>query len=277
MVEGAKNADLGALCAAAVTIAYFHTLYSPDHYVPFVAMSRVGGWSLRKTITVTLLCGIGHVASSVVLGFIGIAFGIVVLQLETLESLRGDLAGWLLLAFGLTYFTWGVVRAIRNQPHTHLHLHLDGTVHAHQHVHSDSHLHLHAPVPAEATVGQSVADATNPYATSIAAAVQTDANTAPPVRRKASLTPWVLLTIFVFGPCEPLIPLLMYPAAKANTAGVVLVTALFGLTTLATMTGMVVLMCVGANSMRFERLHRYSHALAGLVVMSCGVAIKLGL
>ena len=271
------NADVGALCAAAVTIAFFHTLYGPDHYVPFVAMSRVGGWSLRKTITVTLLCGIGHVASSVVLGFIGIAFGIVVLQLETLESLRGDLAGWLLLAFGLTYFTWGVVRAIRNQPHTHLHLHLDGTVHAHQHVHSDSHLHLHAPVPAEATVGQSVADATNPYATSIAAAVQTDANTAPPVRRKASLTPWVLLTIFVFGPCEPLIPLLMYPAAKANTAGVVLVTALFGLTTLATMTGMVVLMCVGANSMRFERLHRYSHALAGLVVMSCGVAIKLGL
>ncbi len=276
------NADLGALCAAAVTIAFFHTLYGPDHYVPFVAMSKVGGWSLRKTITVTLLCGVGHVASSVVLGFIGIAFGIVVLQLETLEGLRGDLAGWLLLAFGLTYFTWGVVRAIRNQPHTHLHLHLDGTVHAHQHVHSDSHLHLHAPVMAETaaltdSAGPTIAGTAKPFAAGVAATVPGGAAAAPPVRRKASLTPWVLLTIFVFGPCEPLIPLLMYPAAKANTAGVVLVTALFGLTTLATMTGMVVLMCVGANSMRFERLHRYSHALAGLVVMSCGVAIKLGL
>jgi sulfite exporter TauE/SafE len=255
------NADLGALCIAAVSIAFFHTLYGPDHYLPFVAMSRVGDWSLRKTVTVTLLCGVGHVASSVVLGFIGIAFGVVVLQLETLESLRGDLAGWLLLAFGLTYFTWGVVRAIRNQPHTHLHLHLDGTVHVHEHVHSESHLHLHSTAPVEEVAAQPVGGA--------AAAIA-----AP---RKTSLTPWVLLTIFVFGPCEPLIPLLMYPAAKANTLGVVCVTALFGLTTLATMTGMVVLMCAGAGAMRFERLHRYSHALAGLVVMSCGAAIKLGL
>lgn len=269
------NADLGALCIAAVSIAFFHTLYGPDHYLPFVAMSRVGGWSLRKTVTVTLLCGVGHVASSVVLGFIGIAFGVVVLQLETLESLRGDLAGWLLLAFGLTYFTWGLVRAIRNQPHTHLHVHLDGTVHAHEHVHADSHLHLHAATPVEGAADQTVdgAAAANPYTAPTPAAAA--ASTAAP--RKASLTPWVLLTIFIFGPCEPLIPLLMYPAAKANTLGVVFVTVLFGLTTLATMTGMVVLMCAGAGAMRFERFHRYSHALAGLVVMSCGVAIKLGL
>lgn len=250
------TADLGALSAAAVTIGFFHTLYGPDHYLPFVAMSRVGGWSLRKTLWVTLLCGVGHVASSVVLGLIGIAFGIVVLQLETLESLRGDLAGWLLVAFGLTYFSWGVVQAVRNRPHTHLHVHFDGTVHAHQHVHQDAHLHLHE---------------------SAAASVPQNAQPAALPRRKASLTPWVLLTIFVFGPCEPLIPLLMYPAAKANTLGVVLVTLLFGLTTLATMTGMVVLMCAGAGAVRFERFHRYSHALAGLTVTSCGVAIKLGL
>lgn len=250
------TADLGALSAAAVTIGFFHTLYGPDHYLPFVAMSRVGGWSLRKTLWVTFLCGVGHVASSVVLGLIGIAFGIVVLQLETLESLRGDLAGWLLVAFGLTYFSWGVVQAIRNRPHTHLHVHFDGTVHAHQHVHQDAHLHAH----------ESAADTAPQNAQSAA--------TAP---RKASLTPWVLLTIFVFGPCEPLIPLLMYPAAKANTLGVVLVTLLFGLTTLATMTGMVMVMCAGAGAVRFERFHRYSHALAGLTVTSCGVAIKLGL
>lgn len=250
------TADLGALSAAAVTIAFFHTLYGPDHYLPFVAMSRVGGWSLRKTLWVTLLCGVGHVASSVVLGFIGIAFGIVVLQLETLESLRGDLAGWLLVAFGLTYFSWGVVQAIRNRPHAHLHVHFDGTVHAHQHVHQDAHLHVH----------ESTADS---------ALQKVDSAAAP--ARKASLTPWVLLTIFVFGPCEPLIPLLMYPAAKANALGVISVTLLFGLTTLATMTGMVVLMCAGAGAVRFERFHRYSHALAGLTVASCGVAIKLGL
>jgi len=265
------TADLGALCAAAVTIGFFHTLYGPDHYLPFVAMSRVGGWSLRKTIWVTLACGVGHVASSVVLGFIGIAFGIVVLQLETLEGLRGDVAGWLLVAFGLTYLSWGLVQAVRNRPHTHLHVHFDGTVHTHQHVHQETHLHVHAPVAAEsATV--------NPYEAPAAPVepIAPEARAAD-LPGKRSLTPWVLLTIFVFGPCEPLIPLLMYPAAKANALGVVCVTLLFGLTTLATMTGMVVLMCAGAGAVRFERFHRYSHALAGLVVTSCGVAIKLGL
>lgn len=252
------TADLGALCAAAVTIGFFHTLYGPDHYLPFVAMSRAGGWNLRKTIWVTLLCGIGHVASSVVLGLIGIVFGIVVFKLETLEGLRGDLAGWLLLAFGLTYFSWGVVQAIRHRPHTHLHVHFDGTVHAHQHRHQHAHQHLHAPALAPSGEQTAAADIASPP-------------------RKTSLTPWVLLTIFVFGPCEPLIPLLMYPAAKANTLGVVWVTLLFGLTTLATMIGMVALMCAGAGAVRFERFHRYSHALAGLVVTSCGAAIKLGL
>lgn len=260
------TADLEALSAAAVTIGFFHTLYGPDHYLPFVAMSRVGGWNLRKTMIVTLLCGVGHVASSVVLGLIGIAFGIVVLQLETLEGLRGDVAGWLLVAFGLTYFSWGVVQAIRNRPHTHLHVHFDGTVHAHQHVHQDAHLHVHDA----AAERESSEAAVNPYEAPVG-----DSATAAP--RKASLTPWVLLTIFIFGPCEPLIPLLMYPAAKANALGVVCVTLLFGLTTLATMTGMVVLMCAGADAVRFERFHRYSHAFAGLVVTCCGVAIKLGL
>src|SRR5687767_6381683 len=121
--------DLGALSAAAVSIAFVHTILGPDHYLPFAAMSRVGGWSIGKTAWITALCGVGHVLSSVILGFVGIAFGIVVLKLEHVEEIRGDLAGWLLLTFGLIYFSWGLARAIRNAPH--LHVHADGTVHMH--------------------------------------------------------------------------------------------------------------------------------------------------
>ena len=40
-------------------------------------------------------------------------------------------------------------------------------------------------------------------------------------------TPWVLFLIFVFGPCEPLIPLVMYPAAKHNIQGAIIVAILF--------------------------------------------------
>lgn len=234
------NADLGALSAAAITIGFLHTLCGPDHYVPFVAMSRAGGWTRRKTLVVTFLCGLAHVGSSVLLGFIGLALGLIVFQLKTVETHRGNIAGWLLLGFGLAYTAWGLVHALRNRRHAHLHVHPDGTVHAHDHVHFDEHLHTH-------TAG------------------------------KMSLTPWILFAIFAFGPCEPLIPLLMYPAAQADLGSAALVTALFALTTLATMTSMVMLVSAGASVLRFDKLGRFSHVMAGLVLLSCGLAVKLGL
>jgi hypothetical protein len=240
------STELGALSTAAVSIGFIHTLYGPDHYVPFVAMSRIGKWSLRKTILVTLACGIGHVGSSIVIGFIGIACGIVVLQIELLESLRGDLAGWLLIAFGVGYFAWGVMRAIYNVPHRHLHVGTQG-LESHAHEHFGAHTHEEAGAEPEAAGS------------------------------RGKMTPWILLTIFVFGPCEPLVPLLMYPAAKASVWGVVCVAVLFGLITLATMTSMVVLMCYGTGSLFMRRFERYSHAFAGLVVLTCGLAVKLGL
>ena len=62
----------------AATIGFIHTLAGPDHYLPFVMMARARQWSQRKTLWITLLCGIGHVLSSVVLG--------------PLESQRGSLS-----------------------------------------------------------------------------------------------------------------------------------------------------------------------------------------
>jgi ABC-type nickel/cobalt efflux system permease component RcnA len=249
------TADLPALYATALTVGFVHTLCGPDHYVPFVAMSRVGQWSLRKTILVTVLCGIGHVGSSIALGFIGIAFGVVVFQLKSIENFRGDLAGWLLVAFGLAYFSWGVVRAIRNRPHTHRHAHANGSMHAHQHVHQQEHVHAHTAAKSAATAPQAASGALG----------------------ARSMTPWVLFVIFLFGPCELLIPLLMYPAAEANFLAVICVTTLFGLATIVTMTGVVVLMVVGARAVRFQRIERYNHALAGLLLLGCGLAVTFGL
>lgn len=237
------------LCGTAATIGLVHTVLGPDHYLPFVAMSRIGRWPLRKTVLVTVLCGIGHVLSSVALGLIGIALGLAVFKLESIESWRGDVAGWLLLAFGLVYFVWGVRRAIRNRPHTHKHIHVDGTAHAHEHAHADEHVHVHKP--SDAPGGEA--------------------------RTANTMTPWILFTIFVFGPCEPLIPILMYPAAKGRMVDVLLVTAIFGLTTLLTMTTIVVGASMGMASLSLGRLERYGHALAGFVVLACGAAIKAGL
>jgi nickel/cobalt transporter (NicO) family protein len=80
-------------------------------------MSRARGWSLFKTLVISFFSGLGHVLSSVILGFIGIGLGIAVSQLEFAESVRGGLAAWLLIGFGLAYFIWGVHRAIKKRPH----------------------------------------------------------------------------------------------------------------------------------------------------------------
>lgn len=234
--------ETAILIGTALSIGFFHTLFGPDHYLPFIVMSKARGWSRPKTTLITLLCGLGHIASSVVLGFIGIALGIAVFKLEAIESFRADIAGWLLLAFGFTYFVWGLHRAIRNKPHRHLHGHSDQELHAHMHTHKGGHSHLHD------------------------------------VKVSRNVTPWIIFTIFVFGPCEPLIPILMYPAAKGNIASVVLVAAVFGVATISTMLVLVLTFSYGLVKLPLFRLERYSHAMAGLVIFFCGIAIKfLGL
>ena len=232
------NQELLILSITAISIGFFHTLLGPDHYLPFIVMARARRWSLLKTGWVTLLCGIGHIMSSVLLGIIGAALGIAVTRLEILESFRGNLAAWALIAFGLVYFIWGLRQAIRNRPHAHLHDHIDEGDHVHTHVHNKEHLHIHNK------------------------------------EKAANLTPWVLFTIFIFGPCEPLIPILMYPAAKKSIFGLIWVTGIFAAVTIATMLGVVIISTFGINLLPMKKLERYTHAIAGGTIFICGLAIQ---
>ncbi|MDP6634008.1 MAG: sulfite exporter TauE/SafE family protein [Phycisphaerae bacterium] len=227
------------LLASAGTIGLFHTLLGPDHYLPFIAMARARRWSTVKTALVTLACGIGHVAGSVVLGLIGIGAGLALHVLELTESIRGEYAAWLLTAFGLVYCVWGIRRAIRNKPHTHHHAHAE-VEHTHHHTHNVDHAHPHD-------------------------------------EHKRNITPWILFTIFVFGPCEPLIPILMYPAAAESLWSVFMVASVYALATISTMLATVMLGTLGMNFLPASRMQRYSHALAGAVIFLCGVAIHVGL
>jgi sulfite exporter TauE/SafE len=234
--------ELSILLATAAFVGFIHTILGPDHYVPFIVMSKARKWTTNKTVWITITCGIGHVLSSVLIGAVGIALGVALHKLKYIESFRGDIAAWLLIAFGLAYFIWGIKKAIRNKPHTHVHLHEDGNLHSHSHDHSESHIHVHES------------------------------------EEKANITPWILFTIFVFGPCETLIPILMYPAAKENVLGLILVTAVFALTTIGTMLTIVLVTLKGINFIPLERFEKYMHASAGFIILLCGVSIKfLGL
>jgi nickel/cobalt exporter len=238
------------LCGTAFTVGVVHTILGPDHYLPFVAMARAGGWTVPRTLAVTTACGLGHVVGSVAIGLVGLALGVAVMRLETLEAFRGDTAGWLLIGFGLAYFVWGLVRAFRSRSgghgHAHVHAHADGTVHAHEHTHHGEHLHVHA---AAAQAGGSA----------------------------AVWAPWALFLLFAFGPCEPLIPLLMYPAAKASPWAVAGVVAAFTVATVGTMLAAVVVLRSGAHFVRLPKLDRFAHAFAGLAILACGVLVKAGL
>jgi len=254
------NSSLLVIAGTAAAIGFVHTLIGPDHYLPFIVIGRARKWTLRKTLVVSFLAGLGHILSSVVLGFVGIALGIAVAKLEGVESARGELAAWLLIGFGFAYFLWGMRRAWRGKAHTHPHLHEHlhedgaeaGKAHAHDHDHEHNHPHTHV-----------LAEHAHPH---------------HEVPKKANLTPWILFTIFVFGPCEPLIPLVMYPAARHSTAGVVLVAAAFGLTTILTMLVIIAAASYGARFVRLGKLERYAHALAGAMIFISGLSVQfLGL
>ena len=236
------TAELSVLIITAASIAFFHTIFGPDHYLPFIMMSWARKWSVAKTTLITLLCGLGHIGSSVVLGLIGVALGLAVRKLEVVESVRGNLAAWLLIAFGLVYLVWGLRRAYRNRPHRHGHTHGSEATHTHLHKHFKGHAHIH------------------------------DDKAAP------SITPWALFVIFIFGPCEPLIPILMYPAAQNSLSGLVVVTFVFGAITITTMLGVVLLSRAGINFLPLTSMQRFAHVIAGATICLCGLAIQfLGL
>lgn len=205
------------LIFTAVTIGVIHTLAGPDHYLPFVVLSKARGWSRVRTINIVILSGLGHVMSSVVIGFIGIFAGLSLSRIEFLEGFRGNIAAWLLFSFGVAYSTWAVFRLIKNKSHTHTHF--------------------------------------------------------KPGDEKKQLTFWIIFTIFVFGPCEPLIPILMYPAAERNYGAVALIALVFALATILTMVFSVTVLLRGFSLVKISSLERYNHLLAGLAISLCGAAI----
>lgn len=230
------------LLGTAATLGFFHTILGPDHYLPFAALAKARDWSTRKTMAITALCGLGHVLGSILLGLFGIGLGWALGSMESFEAWRGEWAAWVLIGFGLAYFAWGVRQGIRNRPHTHRHVHPDGTIHSHPHGHQSAHAHVH-----ECASG-------------------------------APVTPWILFIILVLGPCEPLIPVLMVPAAAHSWGGVVLVAAVFGAVTIATMCAMAWAILYGLGLVHVQQLTRWAHALAGFSLFACGGAIQwLGL
>lgn len=99
-----------AILAAGTAITVLHAL-GPDHWLPHVVVSRAQGWSLARTLRVTLLAATGHVGLTLALG------GLLLVLVTDVEPVAGALTEALmaavLAALGLLFLARGVLRPHR--------------------------------------------------------------------------------------------------------------------------------------------------------------------
>ncbi len=88
---------------------------------------------------------------------------------------------------------------------------------------------------------------------------------------------WVLFLVFALGPCEPLIPLVVAPAARGSVVQTVVAVGGFSAATLSTMVALVAVGWLGVAARSVGKGARgWTHALAGAAVSACGLAMLVG-
>jgi hypothetical protein len=227
------NGDFSLLISSAIGISMIHTLTGPDHYLPFVALSKSGKWTIQKTFFWTILCGFAHVLSSILIGLIGILIGWSLLKLNVIESTRGTWASWMLLIFGVFYTLWGLYDLKRNKLHKHFEVDDQAEIYVYEHRNGESVL----------------------------------------PNQKFKVTLWVMFFIFALGPSEPLIPLLFYPTVEQSFYQVVVLVIIYTAITILMMLLMVTLGYYGVQRFSFPSLEKFMGLLSGLVILICGVGM----
>lgn len=202
---------MNILLFSTVTVGILHA-FAPDHWLPFVMLGRAQQWSRWKLTSITILAGIGHVGSSLIIGAVGVLLGVAADKVNLFETNRSNVASLLLIGFGLAYMVWG----IKNW----------GRKHTHQ------------------------------------------------LETAKIVSYWTLFALVIFGPCEPLIPLIFagYAYGWLTVIGVFVV---FGLSTIIMMLAQVHLATVGVSMLRWHWFEHASDVIAGSVIVLTGVVIRV--
>jgi len=134
-----NSAVLTTIAATGFTVAFFHAAI-PTHWLPFVLVSRARSWSRGKTLAVSALAGLGHVALTSLLGLVIAWFGF------RLDERAGNLfpriAGGFLLLIGAIYFwrQWSGRGVLHHHPPGGHHQASEHCGHALDHSHWDDEL-----------------------------------------------------------------------------------------------------------------------------------------
>jgi len=107
---------MSSVAVLALTAAVVGALHSvaPDHWVPFAALARARRWRTAHTARITILCGLGHVTVSAILGVVALVTGLK--AVHAIGIRLEEHATLLLMAFGTIYTVWGLWRSFRRDP-----------------------------------------------------------------------------------------------------------------------------------------------------------------
>jgi nickel/cobalt transporter (NicO) family protein len=233
-----QSTVLTTVAATGFTVAFFHAAI-PTHWLPFVLVARARRWSRTKTIAVTSLAGMGHVALTSVLGLVIAWFGF---QLdEKLGEAFPWIAGGLLIAFAIFYLwrQW-TGRGI-------LHHHPPGS-HHHPGEHCGEereHSHWQEEMKDSALVSHKAGD------------------------WAAISGLFVMLTL---SPCEGFLPVYL-SGVQFGWTGFWVLSAILAVATLAGMTIFTWLAMIGFERFRLKAFERHEAGLLGVLFATLGVLI----
>ena len=102
-----------SLIAGSLVLSILHAII-PNHWLPIIAIGKKEKWDLQETTRITLILGLSHAASTVLIGvllaFIGAKLAVVV------ENFTAYVAPGLLVSLGVFYI-------YQHSQHHHFHLH----------------------------------------------------------------------------------------------------------------------------------------------------------
>jgi len=227
-----QSTVLTTVAATGFSVAFFHAAI-PTHWLPFVLVSRAREWGRAKTIAVTMLAGLGHVALTSLLG-LGIAwFGF---KLEEKVEAFPWIVGGMLMTFAL-YYLW---RQLTGRGICH-HNPPGGQHHADEHCHEEKE-HSHW---------------------------QEELKDSPLVSQKAG--EWTaiggLFVMLTLSPCEAFLGIYL-SGVQFGWKGFWVLSAILAVATLAGMALFTWLALVGFDKFRLKRFERYE---AGLLAAVFGI------
>ncbi len=243
---------LMSMAGAGLAVSFLHAIL-PNHWLPFVLAGRAQRWSDRKTLSVVVVAGGGHVLMTALLGVLIVSLGMAVSHF--VEEWSALLAGSILIAFGLYYG----VRHFRGKGHGHIHLfgtHSDDHGHDQSDSGGDEHDHSghdhdhHHEGPDHGHVHRHRLDAAD----------------AVPVLS--------LIAMLTFSPCEGFLPIYLTAWPHGWVAfGVLSIVLAIG-----TLVGMIVftwLTMRGLERVSFPSLEKYEGLVLATVLILLGVGVMV--